>query len=118
MTANKMIKLEGFTTLNFTIAKERQGVLFKETIQHNASGKKLLVKIYSDSYNFQCYATIDIYDPANVKWNRLDFIPFSNMKTPDKLVYQIPHGGSAMALQPMFKDDRHTLLTNAKQILE
>lgn len=108
----------GFKSLSKTMSKQRQGVLLQEILQHKASGNKLLLKIYSDSYDFQCYAHIDIYNPTDLKWNRLHSIPFALMTTPDKAIYRIPHGSDANVAEHLFVIDRQTLLLHAKMILE
>ncbi len=111
-------KVNSFVPLETSVSKERQGVLYKQILKHTASGNKLLLKIYSDSYDFQCYAKVEIYDPVTLKWNHLESIPYSLMETPGKLVHSIPFGVKAEVISYRFANDRNTLLNKAKLILE
>ncbi len=110
--------VDSFVPLETSVSKESQGVLYKQILKHTASGNKLLLKIYSDSYDFQCYAKVEMYDPVNLKWNHLESIPYSLMETPGKLVYSIPIGAKAEVISYWFVNDRNTLLNKAKLILE
>lgn len=118
MTKAKAMTSKGVVSLNKTVSKSRQGILYSEIAKHTATGKKLQIKIYSDSYDFQSYATIDIFNVAEDKWNRLESIHFSNMVTPHKLYYQLPVGVSPEALSYMFSNDRLMLVHLAKLVLD
>lgn len=108
------------TVLQFEMTKSRQGVNYLKVIKH-ASGHKLRIKIYSDSYRFQCYAFIEVFHPEKLAWNEVARIPYASMKTPEGLCYEpcirtcasIP-----LTFQTHFNVDADSLIKMAKDILE
>lgn len=107
-----------FKELSNEMSKSRQGILYKETLQHIASQHKVRIEIYSDSYKFQCYARIEVFHPQELKWNKLEYIPSANMATPEQLVYSVPVSSSVYMVQNQFMVDRNKLLQLANTILE
>jgi len=61
-----------------TVAARR---LFKD------GNHKLKLTVCSDSYKSQCYARAEIWDPNNLKWNKVYSIPYDKMLTPESLCY-------------------------------
>lgn len=53
-------------------------------------GRKVRVRIQSDSYDFQSYARAEVWDGN--KWNEVATRPYSQMDTPYGLCYA-PHDG-------------------------
>lgn len=82
------------------------------------NGLKIKIDIKSDSYDFQSYARVSVFNPQSVEWNILDSVPFSNMKTPTKLYYHVQAPSkNANVLAPHFVEDTRTLVSNAEAIL-
>ncbi len=75
--------------------------------------EKLRVSIEADSYNFQCRAKIEIYEPENKAWNFLESIPYALMKSAG--IH--PYGDFTMVDKSKFRMDIDTLLNKAKIIL-
>lgn len=48
---------------------------------------KVRIRISSDSSDFQSFARVELFSPADLKWNVVGNIPFAQMKTPHKLAY-------------------------------
>jgi len=108
------------TVLQFEMTKSRQGVHYLKVLKH-ASGHKLRIKIYSDSFRFQCYAFIEVFHPEKLAWNEVARIPSAVMSTPAELVYE-PAIYSAktipLGVERYFKMDAEKLVKMAKDILE
>lgn len=82
------------------------------------NGLKIKVDIKSDSYDFQSHAKVSVFDSKDLKWNIVDNVPHSNMKTPHKLYYHVPRpNGNASVLASHFVEDTHTLISHAEAIL-
>ena len=86
------------------------------------SGLRLKIHIKSDSYDFQSHAKAEIFNPNTLSWNLVTNIPYSNMKTPSKLVYTISNKESSQSvlknnLSKHFKQDTETLIKDCKNIL-
>lgn len=100
-------------TLSTEVGLGRQDLNYKEIIEHK--GHKLRVSIKSDSYDFQSSAKVEVFD--NMKWNHVDGIHFSQMKTPATL-YVIPKGEKDLSkFAHFFKADRDRLVKLAKDVL-
>ena len=97
-------------TLNKEVGQGRQSAIYKETLDHE--GDKVRIEIKSDSYRFQCYARVSIFDGS--KWNQIDSIHHSRMKTEDGLVYR----PNVLPNEKDFKADRDRLVSLAKDILD
>jgi len=69
-----------------TISKGRHGVTLKEFVKYG--DEKLRFNIYSDSYDFQCKASVSIYNKNDKKWNNLYSILPADMSTSSKLSYR------------------------------
>jgi hypothetical protein len=70
--------------LSKSICKTGQSIDYKEILK--LDDKKIKITIKSDSYSFQSYARIELWNGE--KWNMIDSIPHGNMNTPIELVYQ------------------------------
>lgn len=81
-------------------------------------GLKIKIDIKSDSYDFQSYANVSVFNSKDLKWNIVDKIPHSNMKTPHKLYYHVPAPQkNAAVLAPLFEEDTKILISLAEEIL-
>lgn len=80
------------------------------------SGLKIRVDIKSDSYDYQSYARVSVFNKLGLQWNIIDTIPFSNMKTPPKLYYQVKQQNPTILAQ-YFSEDSKTLVKNAEEVL-
>lgn len=92
------------------VAKGQQDVVFKEILV--TGGLRLRVDIRSDAYDFQSHARIDVFRPADLKWNHLASIHYSVMTTPHKLYYKL--NGTD---EQWFLKDRNELVRQATEIL-
>ena len=100
------------TRIDRQVCKGRQDVILKEILKYG--DLKLKVEIKSDSYRFQCYARISILDTQERKWNILHSIHYSNMQTPEKLVYSREEG---QWLAAKFSGDRNKLIKMAQELI-
>lgn len=82
-----------------------------------ASGEKLRLRIRRNTYDFQSYAIIEIYDPAQRKWNDLAAIPFANMASMAINAYTRPEDFERNHLIRNFEADENTLLNEARMVL-
>lgn len=80
-------------------------------------GLKIKIEIKSDSYDFQSYARVSVFNSSELKWNGVDHIPFANMQTPPKLYYHVQQQNPNI-LSPYFTNDIKTLVLNAEAILD
>ena len=73
------------------IAKGRQDVDYHRTevVEQSASGKKHKFKftIRSNSYKFQCCASVSVWNENELKWNPVLKIPAEAMTTENELCY-------------------------------
>ena len=100
-------------TLSKEIGRGGHDLNYKETL---AIGKdKVRIKIRSDSTDFQSYATVELF--GNSKWNLIDYIHHSQMKTPHKLYYMVDKKDIEKA-EASFKADRDKLIKLVKDVLE
>ncbi len=97
-------------TLDKKISMGRQSVSYQELLDYN--GKRICIKIKSDSFEFQCYAKVEVYSMYTDSWNLLYSVPYSNMRTPNSLVYK-----KNVSLDNSFEEDRIELLKLAIQVL-
>lgn len=104
---------KNFKTLNKAIGIGEQDVIYKETADLICNGKtveKVRIEIRSDSYDKQCHARVSVFDGK--KWNQVDSIHYSNMKTVSKLAYK-PNPPK----ESDFKADREALVALAMDVL-
>ena len=103
------------TTLLFEqISKGQQDVIAERVLRLTEGDKsvKIRVKIKSDSYDFQCYAKSEAYNPQTLSWNPIASIGFSNMKTKKSLAFT-PHPVGFSA----FEADINTLVAQTVAIV-
>lgn len=82
------------------------------------NGLKIKIDIKSDSYDFQSHAKVSVFNPTELKWNIVDSVPHSNMKTPHKLYYHVSAPNkNASVLASHFIADTNTLISHAEDIL-
>jgi len=93
--------------INSSFSKGQQSVTYKEILTIGKNKCKIVIK--RDSYDFQSHANIEVFD--NMKWNRLDHIPYANMDVCIKNVYHVN------AVEYQFANDRDALISLAKDIL-
>ena len=102
------------------IIKEEYGVSRNDvglsTIIEGDGGLKIMLDIRSNEYMMQCHANLSVFNQSDLKWNTVDSIHFSNMKTM-KGVGNIPAEKTARNLEQYFADDRATLISMAEAIL-
>jgi hypothetical protein len=82
------------------------------------SGLKIKIDIKSDSYDFQSFARVSVFNPSELKWNVISSIPFGNMSTPHKLFYSIQKNDNPAILSDKFKKDVEVLTKEAEEILD
>ena len=51
---------------------------------HLVAGHPVKVEIKVDFYDFQSYARVSVFEPAGLKWNYLDSIPYQMMQSTDQ----------------------------------
>jgi hypothetical protein len=66
-----------------TIDIGRQSVLYTEVSK--IADKKVKVEIKSDSYDFQSYARVSVFNENDLEWKKIDSVHFSNMNTKEGL---------------------------------
>ena len=79
--AKKFIPLEEPHT-----SKGGQSVIYRAIYEFN--GHKVRLTIKSDSYANQSYARMDIFNPTDLKWNRLHYLHYADMHTETGLCYR------------------------------
>jgi len=77
--------------------------------------EKIRITIKSDSYDFQSYARVKVWNAKDKKWNFVDSISYSEMNTPAKLYYQ--RNKKERHDDSYYKKDRDLLLEMAIAIL-
>ncbi len=78
-----------FKILGEKVTTSRQGVMFQRV--ERCLRFTVRFTIESDSYKFQCRAFSEVWDPDELKWNRVHSLQPSEMKTPEGLCY-FPNG--------------------------
>jgi hypothetical protein len=96
--------------------KGKQSIDFVEIV--SIGSDKCKIEIRSDSYKFQCYARIKIFNPIEKAWNALADIHHSQMNTREGLVYEPQYQTSRVSASTEFDLDRNALIERAKLILE
>jgi hypothetical protein len=113
------------TTRVKTLEKElglgRQAVTYTELIEF--AGRKLRVRIKSDSYKFQSFAVLEHLNTmsGNMQWEQIASIPHSNMVTREALYvhddYRTQERRARMEGQSAFMADRDALVQKAKLLI-
>ena len=95
----------------------RQSVEFKGIYEYK--GHKLKIHIDIDSYDFQSSGNIYIFHPEELKWNMLQFIPYSRMESvkDGAVFYQRKVADLRFSEKLAIQKDIDELLHRAKQIL-
>lgn len=87
--ANPKLKFE---VLEEKVTTSQQGVTFHRI--ERCLKFKVRFTIESDAYKFQCRAFSEVWNPNDLKWNRVHYLPHGEMKTPEGLCY-LPNGTGA-----------------------
>ncbi|MBP9689620.1 MAG: hypothetical protein KBE91_08420 [Bacteroidia bacterium] len=95
------------------ISKGRQNVFVQKIIQ--GTNNLIRLDLNSDSYDFQCYSKIYIFDKTTNKWNVL--YNNCNHLIPSKLAYSISTNQSPEILLPQFSNEIRHLRKIASQLL-
>lgn len=72
-----------FEILEEKVTTSHQGVTFHRI--ERCMRFKVRFTIESDAYKFQCRAFSEVWNPDELKWNRVHYLPHSEMKTPEGL---------------------------------
>lgn len=86
--------MTNFKLLDGTIAKSGQATTFLYICSYGDLRVRFTIK--SDSYDAQCVAHADVWSAAELKWNRVAYIPNGDIETDSGLCYR-----------PNWKDERH-----------
>lgn len=89
------------------ISKGSQSLTYRQI--YKIKDLKIKIEIKSDSIDFQCYALAYVLD--GLKWNLIYSIPYSEMNTPEKLIYKNSLN------EAFFYKDRNKLRENIEKIL-
>ena len=92
-----------------------QSVEFKGIYNHN--GNKIKIHIDIDSVGFQSSARCYVFNKQELKWNILDSIHHSNMKSKNVFAYRNFYELSYSEIDAI-ENDVKTLKKKAKQILD
>ena len=111
---NNIIEDITFTSSNQAVSRR---VIYKE------KDKKIQLTLKSDSYQMQCYAKAEILQDTeqNTEWKFLYSIPYSLMKTPNKLKYSLEaknESSIAKNIKKYFDEDVKTLKSYVSKILD
>lgn len=74
--------------LKFEILEEKVTTSLQGVTSHRTERCmrfKVRFTIESDAYKFQCRAFSEVWNPDELKWNRVHYLPHSEMKTPEGL---------------------------------
>lgn len=71
--------------LEETVNAGRQDVIARRILSLGDFRVRLTIK--SDSYQFQSFARAEVWNPATLSWNQVHSIHYSEMTTPEGLVY-------------------------------
>jgi hypothetical protein len=102
-----------FATTSQIFGKGHQDVVLTELL--NYGDKRIRISIRSDSYKFQCYARLECFDSAAMKWNVVVYRPHADMQTPEKLVY---HTMGEVQYQVQFSADRNWLMKQFQNLVD
>lgn len=100
------------TMIEQSISRGRQDVTARRILRVGPHKVRLTVK--SDSYDFQCFARAEVWNPADLKWNQVHSIHYAEMATPEGLCYHPNKSGLKIT---HFTRDFDRLLTMVKQII-
>lgn len=81
--ANPKLKFE---ILEEKVTTSQQGVTFHRI--ERCLKFKVRFTIESDAYKFQCRAFTEVWNPDELKWNRVHALQPSEMRTPEGLCYR------------------------------
>lgn len=105
-----MAAKKSFESLDMNISAGSQDVMYRELLQ--VGTHRLRISIRSDSYRDQCYARVEIWSPAESKWNFVECVHHGSMVTEKGLRYlQRP------AIVKDFSADRDELIRLASLVL-
>lgn len=93
-----------------TISEGQQSVTLDRVLMSGEN--RLRISIKSDSYDFQCHATIKVWAADRKEWSLVHSIPYALMKTPAQLLYR-----KAMHVASTFEADASELLRVAIAVL-
>ena len=97
-------------TFDLTIANIGQKC--KLTWIGKINNTKIMIVICSDSYQNQCKAISEVFNQGSLTWNHLYSIPYSLMKTDDRLAYRTNWNS-----EDWFEKDFKKVLENTLKIL-
>lgn len=98
------------TLLDHSISKGQQSTKAQWTF--DVDGYKVQISVKSDTCDFQSSAIAQVWSKSELKWNTVATIPYSLMKTPEKLSYK-PDWDNAKH----YLADCETLMGNVVKIL-
>jgi len=107
-----------------TIDIGRQSVIYTEVSK--IADKKVKVEIKSDSYDFQSYARVSVFNENDLEWKKIDSVHYSRMNTKEgldshpqarKLSLGIEVNKQKNFFIAEFWRDRDTLVNMAKEII-
>ena len=98
------------TTISATISRGRQTVNYLEYL--NCNGRKLMISIASDAYDFQCHARLSALDEHGLRWNVVVFRRTGQIATQPGLIYQ-----ARPVVNADFKADRDFLVTTFSSLI-
>ena len=98
------------TTISATISRGRQTVNYLEYL--NCNGRKLMISIASDAYDFQCHARLSALDEHGLRWNVVVFRHTGQIATQPGLIYQ-----ARPVVNADFKADRDFLVTTFSSLI-
>lgn len=105
-------------TISKEVSGERQSTSFKEICKIEGISVRILIKV--DSIDFQSKAVVDVFSTTDKKWNRVDYIPYSNMTSLKKishLAFESNPNPKSSAHFRAFEEDAKILKDRASDIL-
>lgn len=87
-------------------------------IYEDTHDNKLKVTLKRDSVDFQSYGRIEIYSPAEKKWNFLDHIHYSQLAIMKDSYYARDENGNVRGRLTFWETDANRLLEKAAVILD
>jgi hypothetical protein len=99
------------TVLSTEIGRGSQDVYYTEVLR--IESHTCQIRIRSDSYRFQCFATARVWSPAELRWNDASSIHYSQMSTEEGLAYGDPGRVNANS----FSADRKILIDRLAALL-